>query len=786
MFRGKFAVPAVLVGIVAGLLVAIRGDPFSQIRVPPAGPRSAWVSIGPTPNAYSYGPADPTYFNSGRVASIAIDPSDPTHWLIGFGNGGIWETHDTGASFLPITDNAPILAMGAIAFAPSDPLTIYAATGEATGTGPSLSGVGILKSTDGAKTWTLIAASNFARAAVKRIRVHPSNPNLLLAAISRAGFGRDAFEASPNPPPFGILESTDGGVTWVRTLGGQASALEVDPSNFNSQYAAIGDQRVSINFNFALAPGSASYNDPPGDAVNGVYRSTDGGQTWAPVAGPWGVSTPQAATVGWVELAISRSNPDTIYASIQVPPNGGSAAQPLLGLFRTDNAWAATPTWIQIPTGATGAYGYCGPNKCGFANTISVDPSTPDTLYAFGAEGGGGAYKCTSCGLTPTWTAVAPNYPLHPDHHVIAWSGNRLIDGNDGGLWSSTDGANTWQNHNATISTNMFLSGALHPSNPNFILGGIKDFSISIRNGASTWVILPEPSRGGEWGEAEVALSSSSPDTDWMAGEGFGVINRTTDGGMTGMEADQGIDMTGAALVAPVRKCPSNDDVFLTGTNRMWRSNNFFSGATPTWVSNSPADTYPYPNTIGAPNTILSIAYVASDPACNTYAYGTRIGAVSLTRDGGNTWTDLDPSKTLPPRPVNGLAFDPTNPNVLYVGLSSFDDATPGQPGHVFKTTNALSSAPAWVNVSPPLNQPFNVIAVDPANPAVVYAGSDTGLYRSVDGAARWRKQNGLPNAPIYDVKINPNTGQTVVFTWGRGAYALQAAPAVQAADPGR
>src|SRR5215469_5089099 len=394
MARSKTAVPLVLLAVLALAVVTIRGDLLSQIRRPrPVGLDLPWVSIGPTPNAYSTAPADPSAFNSGRVASIAVDPNDPAHWLVGFGNGGIWETHDTGVSFVPLTDSAPTLATGAIVFAPSDPSIVYAATGEVTGTGPSLSGVGILKSVDGAKSWNLIAASNFARAAVKRLRVHPSNPNVLLAATSRAGFGRDAFEASPNPPPFGILKSMDGGMTWLRTLGGQASALEVDPTNFNNQYAAIGDQRVGINFNFALAHGSASYNDPPGDAVNGVYRSTDGGQTWTPVAGPWGVSTPQAATVGWVELAISPSNPNTLYASIQVPPNGGGGALPLLGLFRTDNAWAPTPTWVRIPTDAIGPNGYCGPDKCGFSNTISVDPSSADILYAFGGEGGGGAYK---------------------------------------------------------------------------------------------------------------------------------------------------------------------------------------------------------------------------------------------------------------------------------------------------------------------------------------------------------------------------------------------------------
>ena len=233
------------------------------------------------------------------------------------------------------------------------------------------------------------------------------------------------------------------------------------------------------------------------------------------------------------------------------------------------------------------------------------------------------------------------------------------------------------------------------------------------------------------------------------------------------------------AFVAPVRKCPANDDVFLTGTNRAWRTNDFFSAATPTWVANGPVldgqngGGSAFPN---SPATILEIEFAPSDSTCNTYAIGNRRAQLQLTRDGGKTWTDLDPRRSLPPRPVNGLAFDPVNPNILYAALSSFDDATQGQPGHVFKTTNALAASPTWVNVGLQSNQPFNVIRVDPVNPKLIYAGSDTGLWQSNDGGATWvhdGPQVGLPNASIYDIKINAATGRTVVFTYGRGAFAL-------------
>ena len=269
-------------------------------------------------------------------------------------------------------------------------------------------------------------------------------------------------------------------------------------------------------------------------------------------------------------------------------------------------------------------------------------------------------------------------------------------------------------------------------------------------------------------------MSSSRPDTDWVVARNWGVIQRTVDGGGSGIQADSGIDKTGAAFVAPVRRCPANDDVFLTGTSRMWRSNNFFSSAAPAWEANGPPHPYQFPMARGAPGTIQSIAFVPQDTGCNTYAYGNRGGEIHLTRDGGRTWKNLDSSRRLPARPVNGLAFDPTNPQTLYAVLSSFDNATPDKPGHVFKTTDAMSDAPTWTNVSPNWDQPFNVIAIDPVQPQLVYAGSDTGLWRSHDGAQTWVRvapENGVPNASVYDIQIHPMTRNTIVFTYGRGAY---------------
>ena len=122
------------------------------------------------------------------------------------------------------------------------------------------------------------------------------------------------------------------------------------------------------------------------------------------------------------------------------------------------------------------------------------------------------------------------------------------------------------------------------------------------------------------------------------------------------------------------------------------------------------------------------------------------------------------------------MAFDPSASATIYVAFSSFDAATSSKPGHIYKTTNALSTPPTWVNVGPSEDQPFDAVEVDPRNPSLVYAGSDTGLWVSGDAGATWQKvgpDRGMPHAAVYDIKINPATNQTVVFTHGRGAFQL-------------
>jgi uncharacterized protein (TIGR03437 family) len=713
--------------------------------------------------------------NCGLITSIAVDPTDANHWLIAAGSGGVFETRDAGGSWEALNDGAPTLATGAVAFAPSNPRIIYVGTGAYEGALALRTGVGILKSMDGGQTWSLLGASTFARGSIKPIRIHPQNPNILLAGTSRGAFGRFLQIGVASPPPFGVQRSVDGGVTWTRTLSGQVSALEIDPRNFNNQYAAIADQAAGYS------------TDSPSSVPNGIYRSRDGGQTWTAIAGPWGTSTSAKAATGRIEIAVAPSNSNIVYVSIQVP---GLETQhtSLLGLYRTDSAWSDTPAWTRIPTSpvsgamcrsgsADCSYCYDGSTGCGYVHLLSVDPAEPNSLFAGGSHDN--LWRCTNCGASPTWTnSVLVGYG---DYHTVTWAGDRLIAGGDHKILTTTDRGATWQRLTDGLSICTLVAGTLHPTDPNVIFAGSNDVGGISRHTMNGWDQIRGQQPPGLIGEGEIVLSSSRPETDWMETTALGGISRSKDGGQTWIDAGTGSDLTAAAFYAPVRKCAGNDDVFVTATNRMWRTDAFFSSEVPQWAANEPPSPFSTGGGYASPGTILDVEFADSDTTCNTYVYGNRSGQVRLTKDGGKTWLNLDPKQSLPPRPVNGLAVDPTNANVVYAALSSFDDQTPGHAGHVFKTTNALSAAPAWVDVSPPVNQPFNVIRVHPTNSKLVYAGSDTGLWRSTDGAATWvhdGPQSGLTNAAIFDLKINATTGVTAAFTFGRGVFVMLPASA--------
>lgn len=708
----------------------------SSNRGDPRGDGGAqWVNIGPAPIVD--GQISPSGPVSGRVAAIAVNPTDATHWVIGTAQGGVWETRNSGVSWTALTDDQASLAVGAVAFAPSNPQIIYVGTGEANfGYG----GAGLLKSLNGGTNWHLLAGSVLSGKAVASVVVHPTLPNTLVAAVTFGNAGRNQAEPPINGG-FGVFKSTDGGTNWTQKLDGPSWDLKADPGNFANQYAA-------------------RWNPPT--QVGTVHRSTDSGETWSTISGPWA----SLQYPGRISIAVAPSNPSRVYVCIHNWGNRG-----LLGIWRTDNAWATPPTWTQLPT-PTPPAGGSPPNQMEYNNAITVDPANSSIVY-FG-EILVWKYNGT------TWSQIAGHYNaqgfgtmIHPDQHAFAWAGSRLIVGNDGGVFSTTTGGATFNNHNSNLALTQFYYGSVHPGGGDLALAGTQDNGTPKWTGSSGWSIV-------YLGDgAETAISTANPNTHWA----FSYVNLRMHRTLTGSSFpnvlnannDIGDDRKNALFIAPFAMHPGNPNLFLAGTTKLWKSSNFFSAPSsqePSWTANSPVL-----------SAISAIAFAPSDNAGITFAYGTSTGQLRLTTDGGgNAWVDIAGS-ALPGRYVTALAFHPNNANVLYVTLSGFNQNTANKPGHVFKTANALAPTPTWANVSTPVNLPHNCLAIDPANPNNIYVGTDIGVWRSTDAGGSWSHmgpESGMPNVAVYDIEVQPVSGRVFAFTHGRSTFLLNAGTVAQ------
>ena len=707
---------------------------------PAGGSGGFWFPIGPTPIH------DPNFKirgsdTIGRVSAVAVDPNDGTHWLLGAAQGGIWQSFDSGDNWSAVSDDAPSLAIGAIAFAPNNPDIVYAGTGEANFGAVTYAGVGLLKSTDGGSTWFQVAGAPFLQTAFSAIKVDSSNTNNLVVATAKGVMGR--VEHATNTPPSasarGVFVSHNGGTNWMQTLFGEATDVEVVPANFELQYAALGDD--------AGAP------------TNGVYRSIDGGMSWARIDGPWSAAGP--TNFGRIEMALAPTRTDRLYVTVAETVSGGTAY--LMGIWQTDNAWDPSPSWQKIffGLGGQGAQVF-------YYQDLLVHPSDPDVLYL---------------GLLNVFRFDGLNWQNlgtpHDDQHALAWaptfdpSIQRLLAGNDGGLSSRFDNFGGWINHlgnSGRLAITQFYRGAVHPEDSSVILGGSQDNGSEVYDGnpSSEWTAV-------DGGDGYCCMIATNPPNKkyWAVMSQYGDISRTEDG-QNFIGGSAGID-SGFDFFMEFIKHPVNHDICLAGSFKLWRCEKFWSSTTPSWTPNSPALT----TVDGSDAFITAIAFAPTNVAGRIYAYGTMDGQLRLTTDAGMNWTDIDAGGAVPERYVSGLAFSSSNAQVLYVTLSGFDEGTPGHPGHVFKTSNALAADPTWANVSPSVNLPQDCIAINPLDAQDVFVGSDLGVWHSSNGGGSWAHQGprlGMPNVAVYDLQFD-NLGHLTAFTYGRGAFKYSMLP---------
>ena len=409
-------------------LVALMCSAFGSRATLQVRPAAAQASTDLTGALHwrSIGPAN----TGGRVTAIEGIPGDPTTFYVGAADGGIWKTVNAGTTFKPVFDNQTTLSIGALAIAPSDINVIYAGTGEGNPRNSVSFGDGVYRSTDAGETWTRLGLGDTER--IARIRVDPRNPDVVFVAAL-------GHEWGPNEER-GLFKTTDGGKTWQKILYVDAdtgcSDVEIDPSNPRFVYAGM--------WTFRRKP----WRFDSGAGQTGLYKSTDGGATWKKLTR--GLPEKPMDRIG---LAVARSQPETVYMVTEFKDNEGV-------LFRSDDRGDSWRVLQRDP--AIGLRPF-------YFGVVRVDPKDPERVYVLG-----GSLHVSSDGGR-TMEEFAGN--VHSDHHAF-WidptNPNRIIEGNDGGVYQSWDRGRTFDYLN-TLALSQFYHVAYDMEQPYHVCGGLQD-----------------------------------------------------------------------------------------------------------------------------------------------------------------------------------------------------------------------------------------------------------------------------------------------------------------------
>jgi photosystem II stability/assembly factor-like uncharacterized protein len=678
---------------------------------------NTWVPIGPAPINGSQVPGRGA--STGRTTGLAADPTNANVIYLAASNGGVWKTTDGGTTWTPLTDDQPNLVMGAIAVAPSSPNVIYAGTGQADNAGDSYYGAGVLKSTDGGTTWTVLGQTQFNRKGITKIVVSPTDPNTVLVAV--ADVSVNGVQGNN-----GIWRSTDGGTTWTNTTTSISA---------NAEYTDLAISSPSTPQTLFMAIGSAF-----GDAANAVYKSTDGGQTWAKAG-----NFPGGAGTGVIRVAVSASTPTTLYASISSPTN-----DTLLSMQKSTDGGT---TWTQL----TGVPDYL--NGQGFYDsTLAVDPTNASIVYAGGAGGQdssgfpiGSKFIATTDGGT-TWvdaSGITQNNGPHADHHAITFDANgKVLVGTDGGIWRLDDLSSvSWSNLNGNLQITTFVGIALDPTNSQVAYGGSQDNGRERFNGDLPWTHIQDGDGG------FIRVDASNPQT--VYGEFFSIsLERSDDGGNTWTSKTNGIGNDNSNFYVPFIIDPSNTSRLLLGTDRVYestdRADNWTALSSPNsngWNSNRPVDA------------------VAAAPGDVNTIYASAGGHIFVTTNHGTSWTARDlpgGASSL----VTDIKVDPSDKNIVYAVRNVFG------AGKVFRTTDGGQT---WADITGNLPDiPPDAIFIDKRADHLntLYLGTDAGVYASTDLGQTWAVLGtGLPNVRVRDLDLAPTLDILAAGTYGRGMW---------------
>ncbi len=741
-----FGPPRRLLAAVAFLAVAV---PVAAQRRSSAAPAAFDTSLY---NALEWREIGP--FRGGRVTAVAGHADQPLTYYFGGTGGGVWKTSDGGLTWAPISDKYfRAGSIGAIEVAPSDPNVIYVGTGESPIRGNVSPGNGMYKSTDAGKTWTHIGLPNAGQ--IGAIRVHPTNPDLVYVAVLGHAFG-------PNPER-GVFRSKDGGKTWDKILFRSDSAgaidLAMDPANPRILYAAIWQARRGPSYMSSGGPGS------------GLFKSTDGGDTWKEITRNEGMPR---GVIGKIGVTVS-ANHDRVWAIVEADSGG---------VFRSDDGgdtWRRTNDERNLR------------QRAWYYSHIHADPKDPETVYVLNTS----MYRSVDGGRTFT-----PLRAPHGDHHGLWIAPNdpaRMINSNDGGANISNNGGATWTGQD-NQPTAQFYHVIATTHVPYKVCGSQQDNST---------VCIASRTNGGSIGEKdwyEVGggesgwIAARADDPDIVYAGSYSYLSRLDV--RTGQERnifpwpDNPMGWGAGDLkyrfqwTFPVVLSPFNPSVLYAGANVVFRTTNdgqSWEAISGDLTRNDKSKQGPSGGPITKDNTSVeyySTVFVIAPSAKDSGLIwaGSDDGLVHVTRDGGKTWTNVTPPASILPdwSLISSIEPSPHDAATAYVAATRYklDDFKP----YVFKTSDYGKTWRA-ITGGIPEGHFIRVVREDPARRGLLFAGGEFGVYVSFDDGASWQSlQRNLPVVPIHDLVVKDN--DLVAATHGRSFWILDdLTPLQQLAD---
>ena len=663
----------------------------------------------------------------GRMTCVVSHPDHADVIWAGAAGGGIWFSQDAGKTWQALWHKQESLNVGALAIDPNDPDVLYCGTGESNLSADSYPGVGLYKSTNGGKSWSVVARpkQNGIPPRIAAIAVDPFNSkHVLIGGVAHN------YPSEPHiDGQAGLYESTDAGSTWklltfVSAAEYRCHAIIFHPSSRGTIYVTVTEQ----------------------GADNGIWRSTNGGKNWLHLT----QGLPSSELFNRTSLAIAPSKPAVLYA--QAADSNGR----VMGVFRTDNGGN---TWRPIHGNAfnyrraIGGFSSEYEQQMTYNNTIAVHPTDPDHVLCGGVD----LHLTTDGGknwqLVTKWDKKRGESDYaHADHHCLlmpAKNAGRVYDMNDGGMDVSEDGGNTWSNRSNGLAATMFYGLDVAQSNSDCFGGGAQDNGSVISTSGKSDDFFDIT--GGDGGF--LVFDPKDENHIYASIYNLGIYRYpSAENTWEDVSPPASDDEKNSVWMAYIAMDPADSKTVFTGTTRVWRTQDDGKNWQP--VSGF------------LDGVISAIAIAPADP--KRIYVGTENGSIYRSLDGGDTWSGDLSSAELPNFKISCLITKPTNADLVIATVGNFGKS------HVYQSQDGCLT---WQDIDKGQlpDVPHNSLAIPSKRPNEVYVATDVGIFVSTDFGGSWKNLTGnLPTVGVIDIVYHNQENTLSAATYGRSIWRIK------------